>query len=384
MQGRRGSFRIASFRGIPILIHFSLLLALPLLVMMLGSGFQMRGQALGIAPGELGAERYFWGLCMAVGLFASVLVHELSHVIYALSKGGQVRAITLMIVGGVAEVTELPKRHRDEVLMALAGPVTSLSLGGLLLGAWALLPQSTPFALSFCLSSLGVSNLILGVFNLVPAFPMDGGRILRGVLASRLGIVRATNISSWVGRGFAVLFIVVGALTFNPMLAIIGFFIFSGAANEHRQVLMRAELERLRVVQMMSPRFHGLDVSVSMEEALAELRHERKLALPLTELDRPVGWVVLSDVLAVPEAERAGRPVRELLKPATVVEPEVDGWTALRRIIEARPPVLLVMEHGRLVGTLDGNDIHAALALQLSREERERARGSRWRQERPA
>lgn len=384
MQGRRGSFRIASFRGIPILIHFSLLLALPLLTLLFGKVFEQAGAAAGVGPEQLGNVRYLWGLGVAVGLFASVLVHELAHVVYALRKGGEVRSITLMIVGGVSEVTELPKRHRDEVLMALAGPVTSLGLAALFFGVLVVLPQMRSFALPFCVFYLAMLNAILGLFNLVPAFPMDGGRILRGVLASRLGIVRATNISSWVGRGFAVLFIVVGVLTFNPMLAIIGFFIFSGAANEHRQVLMRAELERLRVVQMMSPRFHGLDVSVSMEEALAELRHERKLALPLTELDRPVGWVVLSDVLAVPEAERAGRPVRELLKPATVVEPEVDGWTALRRIIEARPPVLLVMEHGRLVGTLDGNDIHAALALQLSREERERARGSRWRQERPA
>ena len=384
MQGRRGSFRIASFRGIPILIHFSLLLALPLLMVMLGEAFLKHGQAQGVAPGELGAERYLWGLGMAVGLFASVLVHELSHVIYALRKGGKARSITLMIVGGVAEITELPKRHRDEVLMALAGPVTSLGLGGLFLGALALLPEASPFALAFCLFYLAVANLILGVFNLVPAFPMDGGRILRGLLAGRLGLVRATHISAWVGKAFAVLFVAVAVLTLNPMLAIVGVFIFMGAGSENRQVVMRAELERLRVVQMMSPRFHGLDVDASLQEAAAELRHERKLALPLTELDRPVGWVALADVLAVPEAERAGRSVRELLKPATVVEPEVDGWTALQQLIEAQPPVLLVLEHGRLVGTLDGNDIHAALAMQLTREERARARGSRWRQERPA
>jgi Zn-dependent protease/CBS domain-containing protein len=384
MHGRRGSFRIASFRGIPIFIHFSLLLALPLLTLLFAGVFQQAGEAAGIVREQLGASRFFWGLVVAVGLFSSVLVHELAHVIYALRTGGQVRSITLMIVGGVSEVTELPRRHRDEVLMALAGPVTSLGLGALFFGALMLLPQTRSFALPFSLFYLASLNVVLGLFNLVPAFPMDGGRILRGMLAGRLGMVRATNISAWVGRGFSVLFILVGVLSLNPMLAIIGFVIFSGAGNEFRQVLIRSELEKLRVEQMMSPRFHGLDVGASLEEAMAELRHERRLALPLTELDRPVGWVALADVLAVPEAERAGRTVRELLKPAAVVSPEDDGWTALRRLTEAQPPVLLVLERGRLVGTLDGNDIHAAMALQLARTERERARGSRFRQERPA
>jgi Zn-dependent protease/CBS domain-containing protein len=384
MHGRRGSFRIASFRGIPIRIHFSLLLALPLLALLFGGVFQQAGVAAGIPQEQLGGSRFLWGLCMAVGLFASVLVHELAHVIYALRTGGEVRSITLMIVGGVSEVTEMPRRHRDEVLMALAGPVTSLGLAGLFFGVLMLLPQMRSFALPFSLFYLASLNLVLGLFNLVPAFPMDGGRILRGLLAGRLGMVRATNISAWVGRAFAVLFVAVGVLSFNPMLAIIGFFIFSGAGNESRQVSMRAELEKLRVVQMMTPRFHGLDVSASLEEAAAELRHERRLALPLTQGDQPVGWVVLGDVLAVPEEERARRTVRELLKPATVVSPELDGWSALRRILDAQPPVLLVLEHGRLVGTLDGNDIHSALALQLARDERERARGSRLRQERPA
>jgi Zn-dependent protease len=381
MHGRPGSFRVASFRGVPILIHFSLLLALPLLTLLFGRAFQQAGGSAGIGQEQLGSVRFLPGLAVALGLFASVLVHELAHVLYALRKGGEVRSITLMIVGGMSEVAELPKRHRDEVLMALAGPVTSLGLAGLLFGVWLLLPVR-PFALSFCLLNLATVNLMLGLFNLVPAFPMDGGRILRGLLAGRLGLVRATNISAWLGRAFSVLFVVVGLLTGSFMLAIIGFFIFTGAGSESRQVLMRAELEKLRVEQMMSPRFHGLDVEMPLEEALAELRHERKLALPITELERPVGWVALADLLAVPEQERAGRPVRELLKPAVVVSPEEDGWTALRRIAEARPPMLLVLDHGRLVGTVDGNDIHAALALQVAREERSRV--PRWRQERPA
>lgn len=383
MDGRRGSFRIGSFRGIPIRIHFSLLLALPLLALLFGGVFQQAGAAAGIGQEQLGGARFLWGLLVAVGLFASVLVHEMAHVLYALRTGGEVRSITLMIVGGVSEVTELPRRHRDEVLMALAGPVTSVAIAGLFFLALLLLPPVSSFALPFSLFYLASLNLILGLFNLVPAFPMDGGRILRGLLAGRIGLVRATNVSAWIGRAFAVLFVGVGVLAFNPMLAIIGFVIFSGAGNETRQVLTRAALEKLRVEQMMTPRFHGVDVSTSLEEALAELRHERRLALPLTELERPVGWVVLGDLLAVPEAERSTRAARELLKPAAVVAPGDDGWTALRRMMDAQPPLLLVLEQGRLVGTLDGNDLHAALALHLARDERERARGSRWRQERP-
>jgi Zn-dependent protease len=384
MRGTRGAFQVASFRGIPIRIHYSLILVLPLLALMFG-GVLRQAAKLGAAPAELGTGATFlWGLGVAVGLFASVLLHELAHVIYALRTGGQVRAITLMIVGGVSEVTELPKRHRDEVLMALAGPLTSVGLGVLLLGVQALLPESRSFSPRFAVSYLAGLNIFLGVFNLLPAFPMDGGRILRGLLAGRMGMVRATRVAATVGKGFALLFFLVGLLTLNPFLFLIAFLVLTGAGGEARQVLVKTVLEKLQVEQVMTPRFHGVELGTSLQEALGDLRRARRMALPATEQDQPVGWLVLEDVLKIPEPERARRTVREHVRPAVVVAPGDEAWSAMRRMAETQPPLLLVLEQGRLVGTVDANDLNAAVALHLSSAEEGEGRWPRWRQERPA
>ncbi len=384
MRTSRGSFRIASFRRIPIRIHYSLLLVLPLLAVLFGTVFQQTAQAAEVPPERVGGSPFLWGLGVAVGLFASVLLHEMAHTLYALRTGGRVRSITLMIVGGVSEVTELPRRHRDEVLMALVGPLTSLGVGGLLFAVLVLLPETRLFAPRFALFYLASLNLVLGLFNLVPAFPMDGGRILRGLLAGRMGVVRATRVSATVGKGFAVLFFVVGLLSFNLVLAAIGVFIFLGAAGEAQQVLIRSVLETLRVEQVMTPRFHGLEPETSLAEALVTLKRERRVALPVTEFERPVGWVVLGDVVRVAEEERASRSVREVLQPGELATPGEDAWTATRRMLEAQPPLLLVVEQGRLVGTVDGNDVQAALLVHMERARREGERWPRWRQERPA
>jgi Zn-dependent protease len=384
MRSTRGAFQVASFRGVPIRIHYSLILVLPLLALLFGGVFRQaaRMAEVPVAPG--GAAPFLWGLGVAVGLFASVLVHELAHVLYALRTGGQVRSITLMIVGGVSEVTELPRRHRDEVLMALVGPLTSVALGALLLGVQALLPQSPAFSPGFAITYLAGLNLFLGLFNLVPAFPMDGGRILRGLLAGRMGVVRATRVASMVGKGFALLFFIVALFTLNPFLFVIALLVLTGAEGEARQVLLKTVLEKLQVEQLMSPRFHGVELDTSLEETLGELRRARRLALPATEQDQPVGWVVLGDVLKVPEAERAQRTLRELVKPAVMVAPGDNAWSAVRRMAETQPPLLLVLEQGRLVGTVDANDLNAAVALHLASAQEREGRWPRWRQERPA
>lgn len=384
MRSTRGAFKVASFRGIPIRLHYSLLLGLPLLTLVFGSVVRQAARTASV-PVELpGAVPFLWGLAVAVGLFASVLLHEMAHVFYALRTGGRVRSITLMIVGGVSEVTELPRRHRDEVLMALVGPLTSVGLGVLLIGLLAMLPESRVFTPRFAVSYLSGLNIFLGLFNLLPAFPMDGGRILRGLLAGRMGLLRATRVASGVGKGFAGLFFLVGLLTLNPFLFVIAFVVLTGAEAEAQQVRARTVLEKLRVEQVMTPRFHGVELDTSVAEALGDLHRARRPALPATEQDQPVGWVELAELLRVPEPERAHRTIRELCRKAVVVSPEEDVWSAARRMVEAQPPLLLVLERGRLVGTVDGNDINAALTLHQASEEGRPGGWPRWRQERPA
>lgn len=205
MRAARGSFQIGSFHGIPVRVHFSLLLVLPLLAFLFGGAFQRAAEVAEVPPERLSGSPALWGLVVALGLFASVFIHELAHTVYALRRGGTVRSITLMMVGGVSELTEAPPRPRDEALMAAVGPLTSILLAVLLGGATWLLQEVRSFNLQFAFFYMASLNLFLGVFNLLPAFPMDGGRIVRASLAGRLGMVRATQVASWLGRGFAVL-----------------------------------------------------------------------------------------------------------------------------------------------------------------------------------
>ncbi|GHG67968.1 site-2 protease family protein [Comamonas sp. JC664] len=385
MRAARGSFQIGSFRGIPIRVHFSLVIVLPVLAFLFGGAFRRAAEVAEVPSERLSGSPALWGLAVAVGLFASVFVHELAHTVYALRRGGTVRSITLMMVGGVSELTEAPPRPRDEALMAAVGPLTSILLAVLLGGATWLLQEAGSFNAQFALFYMASLNLFLGVFNLLPAFPMDGGRIVRASLTGRLGAVRATQVASLLGRGFAVLFGVWAVLSFNPFLAVIAFFIFMGAQGEAQQVRMKATLERVPVADLMTPRRVGVSAGASLEETLWALRRERLLLLPVTEGDRPVGQVALEVVRSVPDAERMTRTAREVMQPAVVVRLDEDGWVALRRMAEEEVPQLVVVEpDGTLAGTLDVNDVQRGMTLYQAREERRGRRESRWQQERPA
>jgi len=384
MRAARGSLQVGAFRGIPIRVHFTLLLILPLLAVMFGGAFRRAAEVAEVPPERLLGSPAVWGLGVAVGLFASVLVHELAHTIYALRRGGQVRSITLMMVGGVSELTEAPPRPRDEALMALVGPLASIVLAVAFGGGTWLLQGTRSFNLQFACFYLASLNFFLGAFNLLPAFPMDGGRIVRASLTGRLGAVRATRVASLMGRAIAVLMGLWGAFSLNPFLLVIAVFIYVGAEGESRQVRMKATLERVPVSALMTPRLEGVDAGASLWEAMWALRQAKRL-LPVTEDGRPVGWLGMDAVGGVPETERATRTARELMQPVEVVGVDEDGWTALRRMAEKEAPQLAVVAaSGTLEGILDLLDVQRGLMLYEARAERAGRQERGWRQERPA
>jgi len=232
------SFRIARVWGIPIKIHISLILLLVGLALSLG----------------LSGNWNEIGLIMALelGVFTSIALHELGHSFVALRKGCRVREITLMFIGGAAQMEDMPRRPMDEFLMAVAGPAVSVVLG---FGCWfaggrlGLLADSfwpLPFVRSMAIRCnivqfIGVVNIGLAIFNLVPAFPMDGGRILRALLASRLGRVRATYVASRMGKLIAILMGVWGYYrgAGGWILIAIAFFLFTTAGREYRMVQLQ-------------------------------------------------------------------------------------------------------------------------------------------------
>ncbi|MFP2906612.1 site-2 protease family protein [Pyxidicoccus sp. 3LFB2] len=383
MRAARGSLQVGAFRGIPVRVHFTLLLILPLLAVMFGGAFRQAAEVAEVPPERLLGSPVWWGLGVAVGLFASVFVHELAHTVYALWRGGRVRSITLMMVGGVSELTEAPPRPRDEALMALVGPLSSILLAVLFGGATWALQDTRSFNLQFACFYLASLNLFLGVFNLLPAFPMDGGRIVRAALTGRLGAVRATRVASLMGRCLAVLLGFWGAFNLNPFLMVIAVFIYVGAEGESRQVRMKATLERVPVSALMTPRLAGVDVGASLWEAQWALRQAKRL-LPVTDA---AGRGLVGDGGGGPGAGGgAGHAdARELMRPVEVVGVDDDGWTALRRMAEKEVPQLAVVAaNGTLEGILDLADVQRGLMLYEARAERAGRQQRGWRQERPA
>jgi len=207
--------------GIPIRMHLLLLFALPYIMTFFTT------------PNVL------MRLLGAVGLFASVALHELGHSVVAQAKGGHIQEIVLYPFGGVAKISNIPVRPRDEILVALAGPAVSLLLGiaGFGAGIWLLAARPEPTHYPLVLE-LGLINIALFVFNLFPVFPMDGGRVLRAVLATKKSRVEATRVAATIGKYFCIFFVVYGLLNRQFILAFIGVYIYFAGQQEYRQVMM--------------------------------------------------------------------------------------------------------------------------------------------------
>lgn len=248
------SYPIGKIFGIPIRVHVTLLIFLPLF-------------AFSFAP-VAGLRGLLYGALGAVGLFGSVVLHEVGHSLVARTKGSRILEILLLPIGGMARLDQLPKRPADEIQTALAGPAVSLVLGFAgILGA----PFVAVFnpILGYLCNELGQINFMLVLFNLIPSFPMDGGRVFRAVLTPRLGRLAATQFAAKVGRAFAWIFGILAVLpllrggSINFMLLIIALFIHQSAGAEARQAQYEAAYARQRAPEGGIFQIPEADVRVS-------------------------------------------------------------------------------------------------------------------------
>ena len=238
------SFRIGSAFGIPIKLDLTFLLVLPVFAyvigLQLGDWVPLLDDTLGVTidagiltGSELG--RYGIGTAAAVGLFVCVVAHEFGHSLVARRYGVPIESITLWLLGGVAKMAEIPEDWRKEFAIAIAGPIVSVAVGVLAFAAFLVTPAGG-FALEsvrFILAYLAAMNVVLAAFNMLPGFPMDGGRILRALLARSRPHAKATQQAARVGQGFAILLGLWGLLAgFNPFLLVLALFIYIAAASE--------------------------------------------------------------------------------------------------------------------------------------------------------
>ena len=255
------SYTITNIWGIPIRVNTSLLIFLPILAWLIGSGQQIElyaglignltGTGFDLAVLRAGSMPWLVGLLAAVGLFVSVTIHELGHSWVAMRYGLEIESITLWILGGLAALKTFPKEWNRDFWIAIAGPITSLLVAGVCYGAAVGAPTSLQVP-RFVLGWLAITNVALAGFNLLPAFPMDGGRILRALLARTRPYGVATRIAARVGVLFAFLFAIVAVLNFQIILLLLAFFIYGAATTESKAVLLDELFEGLTVSDIMT------------------------------------------------------------------------------------------------------------------------------------
>lgn len=247
--------------------------------------------------------------------------------------------------------------------MALAGPATSLVLG---IGFFALHRATLGlrnFDVSFGLFYLGSLNISLGLFNLLPAFPMDGGRILRGLLARKRGPVRATQIAASLGKAFAAVFAAAGFFSGNVILIVIAFFVFVGANAEEQMVLVTAALADLRVGELMTPQAEAVSAADTLIEVGERMIHEKRLAFPVTDDGRVVGVLTAEAIEHVPVERLRALRAGEAMVQAPAIDADDRAVDALRILDQKHLSQLPVTHEGHLLGILGRSEVSAGLRL---------------------
>ncbi len=391
---RHGGVRLGQIFGIDIIADFSLLVIFALVAFSL---------AMGLLPSWHPAwgPVLRWGVAVAAAIlfFASVLVHELSHALVARVNDIPVRRITLFIFGGVAEMEAEPPSPRSEFLMAIVGPITSIVLGvGALLAGVALSHEALsglssiathPAAalervgpLPTLLLWLGPVNILLGLFNLVPGFPLDGGRVFRSIAWWITGDLRkATRWASAMGQGLAWLLMGTGvAMAFGiavPFfgrgfvqglwLLLIGWFLNNAAKMSYHQLLVRQALAHVSVAEVMRRAVEPVRPDLSIAALVREhVMNSDQRAVPVVDGDRFVGLVCLDDVRRVPESDWALVSVAKVMTPLealATLPPDADADAALDQLARRDVDRIPIVQDGHLLGLIRRQDIMKWLAL---------------------
>lgn len=363
--------RLARIAGIDIQFHPSWIIILVLIGISLASYFAafdpQWSRALVIATAA----------ATTILFFVSVILHELAHSLVARALGLPVHGITLFVFGGVSELTREPDDAASEFKIAIAGPATSLILGGILYGLGRLgNPHQPLFALLYW---LGYINLLLALFNLIPGFPLDGGRVLRAIFwGANRDFLKSTRWATQIGKLCALAFILFGVFEFfagyglgGIWLAFIGWFLLTAAEQSWRQVEVQAALAHYTVRDLETPFFSRVGPEVNLEAFISEMaeHHQFRASLVMDEDDHLLGIISAADLSRIPRAQWGATLVRDVMVPraamATVIPTE--GLTsALQKMVENNVGQLPIVANGGVRGVIRRDRIiellHSALA----------------------
>ncbi len=354
----RWSWKLGTFAGIGVHVHatFALLLTWVALTHWLPSR-------------DLGAA--FDGVVFILAVFACVVLHEFGHALAARRYGIGTRDITLLPIGGVARLERMPEEPRQELVVAAAGPAVNVVIAALLYvflqatSAWQPIDE-LGITRGSMLERLMVVNVSLVVFNLIPAFPMDGGRMLRATLATRLSYPRATSIAAGVGQAVAIVFGFVGLFT-NPFLVLIALFVWIGASQEAGIVTARSALAGLPVRAAMLTDFRVLSPRDPLAVAVQLLLGGSQTDFPVAEEGRLAGILRRNDLVRVLAERGPGAPVADaMLRDCPTADPRADLDRLFTQLKTGECPVVPVVEDGRLVGLVTLDNLQELLMVRAA------------------
>jgi Zn-dependent protease len=314
------------------------------------------------------------GIVTSLLFFGSVLAHELMHSIVAKAAGIQVHAITLFIFGGVAQMSEEPHQPKDELRIALAGPLTSVVIGTIFWVVYLLVKDHSDFVLAISYW-LGLINISLAVFNLIPGFPLDGGRVLRSILWWRSSNLRratktATNIGRVVGYLFifgGIFFIFQGLWLNGLWLALIGWFLENAAVGSYRQVSLQDTLQGHSASEVMNRDCPFMDPELSIERLVNEqILVSGRRCFPIAVDGRILGLVTLHNIRSVPRSLWPTRTLREIMTPLDKlksVSPTEDLSTVMKTLTEEDINQVLVVKNGTILGTIGRDNLLAFINI---------------------
>jgi uncharacterized protein YegP (UPF0339 family)/Zn-dependent protease len=366
------NFHVGTITDIPIRLNVTLLVFLPVLAWLISrpgqlaiyAGFVERisPHTFDLATLQAGNTPILIGITAALGLFVGVLLHELGHAWTARRYDITITSITLWIFGGMAHMQDLPEDWNVEFYVALAGPAMSILVGAVCYALLFVLP--TVPVLVFVVGWLAVINVTLAVFNMLPAFPMDGGRVLRALLARSRPYAEATQIAATIGKGMAILLAIFAVLAFAPLMLLIAMFVYIAASSESRTTVLRELLRGMTARELMSTDVRTVTPEATVDEFLERVMTERTMAYPVMDKGTVTGLVTLDAVRNVPEAKRSSTTVADVMGPAPpTVGPDDTAFEALQALSSSKGDRVLVTEEGRFVGQITNADLVTAIEV---------------------
>ncbi|MBX6315667.1 MAG: site-2 protease family protein, partial [Isosphaeraceae bacterium] len=351
------SWKIGRIAGIPIYIHWTFLILIGWVVL----GHAMEGHDV---------RTTIEGVVFVLAIFGCVVLHELGHALAARRYGVPTADITLLPIGGIARLQRIPDKPAEELVVALAGPAVNLVIAGSLYLAGVRLrgnPNDPDLLVHMpFLPKLMLVNLFLLLFNLLPAFPMDGGRVLRALLALRLDYAQATRIAAGIGQFMAILFGFLGMFG-NPMLLLIAFFVWIGAEGEAAAVQERLMLKGLRVRDAMLTDYRTLHPLDTLGHAADLLLAGSQPDFPVVSEEGAVGVLTRDALLAgLAQGGREARVAESLRHEIGTVEADSSLTKAVARLKQGGEPCLLVVERGEPVGLLTLENIGELLMVRTA------------------